>query len=43
MPVVVWTNAFIMLRNQPLKKVETLIDSIAYDYWGEQVAISEWG
>ena len=41
MPIVFWTNAFIILRNQLLKKEQTLMDSIAYDYWGEQVAISE--
>ena len=43
MPVVFWTNAFIMLRNQLLLKGQTLSNSIAYDYWGEQVTISEWG
>ena len=43
MPVMFWTNAFIMLRNQLLLKGQTLLDSITYDYWGEQVTISEWG
>jgi hypothetical protein len=43
MPVVFWKNAFIMLRNKLLLKRQTLIDAIAYDYWGEQVSISEWG
>jgi hypothetical protein len=43
MPVVFWTNAFIMLREELLLKGQSLHDSIAYDYWGEQVSISEWG
>ena len=43
MPVVFWTNVFVMLRHQLLLKGQTLMDSIACDYWGEQVTIQEWG
>lgn len=32
-----------MLRKQLLKKGQKIYGSIAYDYWGKQITVHEWG